>query len=148
MVVERGIEIGHGALLLGLEFVAQLLVLPVEQLVSAQQVDGSALGSSHEPGAGIVGDADLRPALERDQERVLCEVLGDADITHHAGEAGDQLRRFDAPDGIDGAMGLGGGHGYQSGHAPPPVQGCGGAMRGVESVRAPAGHGARARPTA
>ena len=35
VVVERGVEIGHGHLLLGLELVAELLVLALEQLSGA-----------------------------------------------------------------------------------------------------------------
>src|SRR5262249_34138862 len=39
------------------------------------------------------------------------ELLGEADVAHHAGEAGNQLRRLDPPDRVDGTMGIGSRHG-------------------------------------
>jgi hypothetical protein len=64
------------------------------------------LGGGHEPGAGLVGDACVWPLLERRHERVLGQLLGNADVADDARERGDQSRRFDAPDGVDGAVGL------------------------------------------
>jgi hypothetical protein len=32
---------------------------------------------------------------------IVCEILGGADVTRDAHEAGDQARRFDAPHGVD-----------------------------------------------
>ena len=52
-----------------------------------------------------------RPLLERGDERVLRELFGDADVPHHPRQAGDDPRRFDAPDGVDGTVGVGGRHG-------------------------------------
>ena len=57
VVVEGGFEIELGPLLQGLQLAAQLLVLPVEELVSAQEVDGPVLRRRHEPGAWVVRDA-------------------------------------------------------------------------------------------
>ena len=48
------------------------------------------LRRGHEPGARVVRDARLRPLLERGDERVLREILGQADVAHDAREAGDE----------------------------------------------------------
>ncbi len=37
IIVERGVEIGHGHLLLGLELATELLVLALEELVAAPE---------------------------------------------------------------------------------------------------------------
>ena len=65
-------------------------------------VDGAVLRRRHQPGAGIVRDARLRPALERRHERLLRQILGEADVAHHANQPADQPRRLDAPDRLDG----------------------------------------------
>ena len=114
VVVERGVEIRHGHLLLRLELVAELLVLALEQLAPAQQVDRAMLGGGHEPGARVVRDARLRPLLERGDQRVLRELLGQADVAHDPREAGDEPGRLDPPDRVDRAVGVGSRHGYQS----------------------------------
>ena len=90
-----------------LELAADLLVLALEHLVPAQPVDGAALGGGHQPGAGLFGNARLRPLLERGDQRVLRQLLGEADVAHHAGEAGDELRLLDPPDRVDRAMDVG-----------------------------------------
>ena len=69
---------------------------------------------SHAP--GIARHAVLRPLLERGDERVVREILGDADIAHDARETGDEPRRLDPPDRVDGAMRVGSRHGYRSHH--------------------------------
>jgi hypothetical protein len=43
--------------------------------------------------------------LERGDERVLRQLLGEADVAHHACDAGDHLRRLDPPDRIERAVG-------------------------------------------
>src|SRR5207237_3964906 len=68
----------------------------------------------HEPRAGVVGHSRLRPLVERGNERVLREVFGKPDVAYDAREAGDELRRFDAPNGVDGTMNVGR-HAEQSG---------------------------------
>ena len=57
------------------------------------QVDRAVLGGGHQPGARVVRDAGLRPLLERRDERVLGELLGQADVAHDARRA----RRSAAP---------------------------------------------------
>ena len=66
------------------------------------------LAVGHQPRAGIVGHARLRPLLERGDQRVLRQLLGEADVAHHAREPGDQLGRLDAPDRVDRAVYVGG----------------------------------------
>jgi hypothetical protein len=47
------------------------------------------------------------------------ELLGKPDVAHKAGEAGDQLRLLDPPDGLDGAVDVGSRHGCRSNHLVP-----------------------------
>ena len=115
VVVERGVEIGLRRLLLDLELVAELLVLAFEQLVAAEADrwrDAWRAAMSQAP--GLSGMPDLGPLLERRDERVLREVLGEADVAHDSRETGDELRRLDPPDRVDGAMCIGSRHGYRS----------------------------------
>ena len=116
LIVERGIEIGLRRLLLNLKLITELLMLSFEQLVAAEKIDRSMLRGGHEPGAGIVRDARLWPLIERCDEGLLREVLGYADVAHHAGETGDQLRLLDPPDCIDSAVYVGSRHGYRLTH--------------------------------
>src|SRR4029077_3705689 len=88
-VVDPGVEIWHGHLLLRFELAAELLVLALEELVAAKVINGAMLGGGHEPGAGIVRDAGGGPLFECGDESVLRELLGDADIAHDACEASD-----------------------------------------------------------
>ena len=104
LVVERRVEIGAGQALLRLELVTELLVLALEQLVPAEMVDRAMLRRGHEPGARVARDALLRPLFERRDQRVLCEVLGDTDVAHDPRQPGDEPRRFDPPDRVDGEM--------------------------------------------
>jgi len=45
--------------------------------------------------------------FEGGDEGVLRELFGETDVTYHAGESRDEARGFDAPHGVDGAVGLG-----------------------------------------
>ncbi len=124
-VVESGVEVGRRLALD--EVAAELVVLAVEHGAAAQHVDGAVLGRLHQPGAGVVGDARLRPALEGGDERVLRQLLGEADVAHHAHQAGDDARRLDAPHTVDGAVdvarreaGVAGAQRRRSHHPAPP----------------------------
>jgi hypothetical protein len=64
-------------------------VLALKPLLSAEEVDRAVLRSGHEPSARIVRDARFRPLLERGDESVLREFLGEADIAHDPRETGD-----------------------------------------------------------
>src|SRR5437899_3003892 len=89
IVVERSFEIRHSHLL-SLKLTTDLLVLALEPRASAEVIHSTMLGGGHEPGAWVVRDARFRPLLERGDESILCEVLGNADIAHDPREAGDE----------------------------------------------------------
>ena len=110
IVVERSARVPGGQLLLQFGFVAELRMLAFEQLVPPQQIDAAALGGRHQPGAGPVGDAVARPMFERRDQRLLRQLLGEADIAQHAREACDQLGLLDAEHRFDGAMCVGSKH--------------------------------------
>jgi len=42
--------------------------------------------------------------LERREQRILREIFGAPHILRDARERGDEFRRLDAPDSVDGAM--------------------------------------------
>ena len=90
---------------------AELLVLARMQRLLAQAIEGAVLRRAHQPGARVVRHAVLRPVLERGDERVLGQLLGQADVAHHSRDAGDHLGLLDPPDRIDRAVRrLEGGH--------------------------------------
>jgi hypothetical protein len=64
----------------------------------------------------LSGTPETGHCSERCHQRILCELLGSPDVAHDAGEARDQPCRFDAPDGFDSAVGVGGRHGHRSDH--------------------------------
>ena len=59
---------------------------------------------------GLSGTPDSRPALQRGDQRVLRQVLGEADVAHHPRQAGDQAGRLDPPDRLDRPVGRGPAH--------------------------------------
>ena len=95
---------GSAVACLRLELAAELLVLALEQRCVGAAVDRAVLGGGHEPGARVVRDARLRPLLERGDERVLRQLLGEADVAHDPREPGDEPGRLDPPDRLDGAV--------------------------------------------
>src|SRR4029077_12745182 len=82
--------------------------------VAAEVVDGAVFCGGHEPCAGVIGDAGLRPLLECGDEGVLGEVFSASYVVDEASEAGDDARGLDAPDGFDGAVWIGSRHCYRS----------------------------------
>jgi len=68
------------------------------------------LGGLHQPRPGIVGDPGTGPLCKRNQQRLLGQVFGEADVPHDAREPGDQLGGFDSPNSINGAMDVTGRH--------------------------------------
>ena len=102
IVIQRSLEIGHRVFLARLHLVADLLVFVIGQLVAAEMIDAAALGDGHQPRAGITRDAFLRPLLERGDERILRQILGQADVARHPRERRNQLRRLDLPDRVNG----------------------------------------------
>src|ERR1700722_15599159 len=115
MIVDRGFQSSHGGLLPGINVASELLVLTFEKFCSAEGVNGAMLRRSHEPGARIIRDARLWPTFESGDKGVLCEVFRQTDVTNHARESGDEAGELDSPDGVDGAMDVGG-------HDPPPMK--------------------------
>lgn len=107
-MVFGNVEIRHDQILLALELAAELFVLALKELVAAKKVNGAMLCRGHQPGARIVRNARLRPALESDDKSVLGEFFRQTDIADDAREARDELGRLDSPDGVDDAMGFGG----------------------------------------
>ena len=105
-----------------LQLAAELLVLAVAQGPAAQLVDAAPLRGGHEPGAGVVRHARLRPRLERRHQRVLGEVLGQADVADHPRQAGDQPRRLDPPDRLDRAVGVARRRGRRAQGVSPPAR--------------------------
>jgi hypothetical protein len=114
-IVDRRLELFDDAVLLGVEIAGDLLMLHLEALGAAEVVDRAVLGGRHQPGARVVRDTRHRPLLEGDQQSVLRQLLGEADVAHDARQTGDQTRRFDAPDGVDRAVGCGLGIGRRHG---------------------------------
>ena len=110
VVVERGVEVGPRPPARLRARGRAPRACARASLFAAQPVDRAVLGGGHEPGARVVRDARLRPLLERGDERVLRQLLGQADVAHDAREAGDQPGRLDPPDRVDRAMGVGSRH--------------------------------------
>src|SRR6266702_4568255 len=101
-------------LLLELHLAGELLVLALEELGAAEVIERAVLRCRHEPGARVVRNARPRPGLERGEESVLRELLGEADVAHPTRECGDHFGRLDPPDGVDRAVRGGCGHGDRS----------------------------------
>ena len=114
IIIERRLELARERLLPLFEVVPELLVLAIEHFGAAEMIDRAMLGGRHQPGAGVVRNARCRPLLERRHERIVREIFGQPDVAHHARQGRNDLRGFDAPDGVDGAMGVGSRHGYRS----------------------------------
>src|SRR5207302_2785181 len=111
-----GVEGRHEHYLPGLELAAELRVFARVELVAAEEIDGAMFRGGHQPGAGVVRNARLRPPLQSGDESVLRQLFGHTDIAHHTGEPGDEPGRLDPPYGVDHAMGIRGRH---RGLSPP-----------------------------
>ena len=75
--------------MLDLHFLTDFLVLALEPLVAAQQIDGAILRGGHEPGAGVARDARLRPLLERGDQSIVRQILGQTDVAHDPRQTGN-----------------------------------------------------------
>jgi hypothetical protein len=69
-------------------------------------IDCPAPRGGHEPRARIAGNAGLRPLLERSDESILREVLGEADVPHDSHETADKPSGLDAPNSFYCAVGF------------------------------------------
>ena len=54
--------------------------------------------------------------FQRGDQRVLRQLLGEPDVSHHARQPRDQAGGLDPPDGVDGGVDVGGRHGCRSRH--------------------------------
>src|SRR5688500_16628535 len=71
-----------------------------------EMIDAAAFGDRHQPCARVARNALARPLFERGDERVLREIFSEPDVARHARQRGDELRRFDFPDGVNRACGI------------------------------------------
>src|SRR5207247_1921139 len=124
-------EIRRGRLRLVFDLVAELFVLALELFVSAQEIEHTMLRGGHEPGARVVWDARLWPALECSDERLLGKLLGETHVAHDPRQASDEPGRLDSPDCVDRAMRLGCLQGSRSDHVSQPAQARAAATNGV-----------------
>ena len=69
--------------------------------LAAEPVDRAVAGDPRDPGAGVVGDAVARPALERDREGVLNRVLGEVEVAEDADQGGDRPPRLAPEQAVD-----------------------------------------------
>src|ERR1700739_102279 len=102
--VEFGFKICHGGFLLGAEFAAELFVFALEKLAPAKMIERAMLGSSHQPGSGIVGYTAAWPLFESGDQSVLRKFFGQANIANDPRKPRDNSRRFNAPHGVNRAM--------------------------------------------
>ncbi len=58
-IVDCGVKVGHGHILMALDLAGELFVLARDQLVAAQQVNRTILRGGHQPGARVVRDSRL-----------------------------------------------------------------------------------------
>jgi hypothetical protein len=122
VVIEGRVDVGRGPRFVNRQLVAEQRQLALEPLLAAQVVDRAAFRDGHEPGARVAWDARPGPLLKRGDQRVLRQLLGQADVPHHPGEAGDESRRLDPPDRVDRAMRIGSRHGNLLKHLRPRAE--------------------------
>jgi hypothetical protein len=68
-------------------------------------VDRPAAGRERDPGRRVRRHAVARPALERDDERVLDRLLGAVEVPERAGQGGDGLGRLAPEQAVEGGSG-------------------------------------------
>jgi hypothetical protein len=79
-------------------------VLVLQRRAAPHQVDRLALGGGGQPAARVRRDALDRPRLQRGHERVLREILGDADVAHEPCDGRDHARGLDSPDRVEARL--------------------------------------------
>ena len=100
-VLEDRLDIVLDTVAVDLELVPHLGELALVGLLAPDQVDRAPLGDRHQPGARIVRYARLRPLLQRGDQRVLRQLLGQPDVPHDPRDPGDDPGRLDPPDRVD-----------------------------------------------
>ncbi len=141
LVVDGGVEIRRRQLSPRF-FLTELFVLLLGELLAAHEIDRAVLGRRHEPGAGFFGDARHGPLFERQKERVLSELLGEADVAHDPREPGDELWRFDSEERGRRSMYVGSHDSLSRGD--PRIRSIG--FRSSENLPHPSRGGPRGRP--
>lgn len=86
------------------EVPGQFLVLAVEPLRPSNVVDRATLRDRRQPGPRIVRHPGRRPLLQRRDQGVLGELLGESDVVDKPGQPGDDPGRLQLPDGVDRPM--------------------------------------------
>ena len=74
---------------------------PRQRALAPQAVDRLVARDAGDPGARVVGHALPRPALERDDERLLDRVLGDVEVTEDADQGRDRPPRLVPEQAVD-----------------------------------------------
>ena len=103
VVVHGGSEIRHFSFAFG-QFAAKNFMLAADQCVSPEVIDRAMFSDGHKPGTRILGNARVRPLLERGNEGVLGEFFRDPDVAYDSSQPGNDAGRLDPPDNINGAM--------------------------------------------
>ena len=85
-------------------------VLSLQQLFSAQPINGPTFGSRHELGTWILWHARLRPLFERGNQSVLSKILGESDITDNQRNARNDPCGLNPPGRLDSSMSIGFAH--------------------------------------
>ena len=65
---------------------------------AAFHVDRLAFGGGGDPGSGVIGNPCARPAIDRDEKRVLDGLLGHIEISEHAHHSGENPPIFFSED--------------------------------------------------
>jgi hypothetical protein len=71
-----------------------------------QLIQRAVLGGGHQPGSGVFRNARFEPLLERREQRILGQLLGQPHVAHDASQARDDASRLDVPNRAHGAMDL------------------------------------------
>jgi len=72
-----------------------------ERPLAAEPIDRSVPRDPRDPGAGVVGNAIARPALERNRERLLDRILGGVEIAEDPDQRGDRPPRLAPEQAVD-----------------------------------------------
>ena len=85
-----------------LQVVGELRKPPAQTGGASYLIDAAAAGDGEQPGLRLTRDAVPRPALQRGDQGVLGEILGQREVTGEAGERRDDPCRLDPPHRGDG----------------------------------------------
>ncbi len=111
-LIERALQRISKPLLLPLQVAGDLLVLLYEHAAAPQRIDRAPLRRRHQPCPGPVRDACFGPDVEGSRERILRQLLGNADVVGDASNRGDEACGLDLPNGLDRLMDVA--HAYET----------------------------------